>query len=160
MPHVIVGYGQFRGYRLAELPEAVLHELAARYPVEVDNQFRPDYDDLYITLAIQAEILRRTRGGAQEKRIPSLRELALEIVATGYQQASKTYHPDGKGHHEAQLRLTQARDQLREHASNLPDEGDDQDVTAIPAPAAPPTKRARPAQNDFEEGITDDDVPF
>ena len=45
-----------------ELPATVLDELATRYPVEVSGQFRPEYNELYITVAIQAEIFRRSRG--------------------------------------------------------------------------------------------------
>lgn len=160
MPYVIVGYGDYRGYRLAELPSTALDELAARYPVQVSEHYRPDYNDLYITVAIEAELRRRKCGGSQQKRVPSLRELALEIVNKGYQQASKGCHPDGKGNHEAQIRLNQARDQLRESAMNLPDEADDQDSTVIPAPSPPRQERARPIRTDFEGGITDDDVPF
>jgi hypothetical protein len=154
MPRVIVGYGESNGYRLTELSPKILEELGRRYPLQFDEQFAPEYDELLITVAIHAEIRRRADGGKQEPRVPTLREVAEEIVTKGYQQASKHHHPDGKGHHEAQVRLTQARDELRNACSTFADDNNEEGTTIIPAPAAP---RARAAAS---EGISDDDVPF
>ena len=156
MSRVIVGYGEHRGYRLTELPAKVLEELGARYPLGFDEQCSPEYDELLITVAVHGELNRRKGGGQPEQRLPSLRELAEEIVTKGYQQASKHHHPDGKGHHEAQVRLTQARDELRNTCSNLADNTNDEGTTIIPAPATP-RPRPRPAPPD---DISDDDVPF
>jgi len=156
MPRVIVGSGDYNGYRLAELPAKILEELGARYPLRFDGQFSPEYDKLLITVAVHGELRRREAGGKQEPRVPTLRELAEEIVTRGYQQASKHHHPDGQGHHEAQVRLTQARDELRNACTNLADDNPDEGTTIIPAPAAP-TPRARAAAS---EDISDEDVPF
>jgi hypothetical protein len=156
MSNITLGYGEYRGYRLAELPLTVLQELAERYPLRTDDQDRPEYEELLITVSVHGELKRREAGGKQEQRVPTLRELAEEIVTRGYQQASKLHHPDGKGHHDAQIRLTQARDELRNAWNNLSDNDDNEGTTIIPAPATPrPRDRAAPA-----EGISDDDVPF
>ena len=160
MSGIIVGYGEYEGYELDELPRAALDELARRYPLKLDGQYRPEYDELLITVALHQELQRRTAGGEQRPRVPTLRELAEEIVRLGYQQASRNHHPDGKGHHEAQIRLTQARDQLRQAASNCEDHPYDEGRTTIPAPpspVAPPRPRPRAAPSG---GISDDDVPF
>jgi hypothetical protein len=157
MSNINLGYGEYRGYRLAELPLKVLEDLAERYPLRLDDQCRPDYEELLITVSVHGELKRREAGGKQEQRVPTLRELAEEIVTRGYQQASKDHHPDGKGHHEAQVRLTQARDELRNAGNNLADNDDNEGgSTIIPAPATPsPRARAAPS-----EGMSDDDVPF
>lgn len=156
MPRVILGYGEYNGYRLTELPTKVLEELAVRYPLRVGEQFSPEYDELLITVAVHAEMKRREAGGKPENRVPTLRELAEEIVTRGYQQASKHHHPDGKGHHEAQVSLTRARDELRTACSNIVDDSNDEGTTIIPAPPTPqPRARAAPSG-----GIGDDDVPF
>jgi hypothetical protein len=152
MRHVTVGYGEYNGYRLTELPAQPLNELAARYPLCLDEQL--DHDELVIIIGVHGELHRRENGGKQEQRVPTLRELAEEIVSRGYQQASKLHHPDGKGNHDAQIRLNKARDELRNTASNLSEESDYENVTIIPAPPAPRT-RAAPSS-----GIGDDDVPF
>jgi hypothetical protein len=162
MPRVIVGYGDYKGYQLAELPAQVLTDLAARYPLHLEEQPAPEYDELLITVAIHAELQRREAGGKPEQRVPTLRELREEIITRGYQQASKQHHPDTKGHHEAQIRLTQARDQLRNSCNDLADENDDQGATIVPAPPPIPTPaptRPRPSAAP-SDGITDDDVPF
>jgi hypothetical protein len=156
MPRVIVGYGEFNGYRLAELPAKVLADLAARYPLHLEDRPAPEYDELLITVAVHAELQRREAGGKPEQRVPSLHELAEEIITRGFQQASKQHHPDTKGHHDAQIRLTQARDQLRNSCNDLADEHYDEGTTIVPAP--PPT-RPQPAAAP-SGGITDDDVPF
>ena len=154
MPHVTIGYGEHNGYRLTELPTKTLEELAVRYPLRVNEQFSPEYDELLITVAVHGELSRREAGGKQEPRVPTLREVAAEIVTKGYQQASKHHHPDGKGNHDAQVRLTQARDELRNACTNIPDDGNDEGTTIIPAPATPkPRAHAAPSS-----GISDDDV--
>ena len=158
MPRVVVGYGEYNGYQLTELPANVLSDLAARYPLHLDERFSPDFDELLITVAIHAERQRREAGAKQEGRIPTLRELAEEIISCGYQQASKKHHPDAKGHHEAQLRLTQARDRLRNACNDLTDENYNEGTTIIPAPAPPPAP-PRPSTAPADT-ISDDDVPF
>jgi hypothetical protein len=69
MPCVLVGYGEYKGYRLAELPASELTTLAARYPLQLEGGFAPEYDDLLITVAIRAELPRREAGGKQAQRV-------------------------------------------------------------------------------------------
>ena len=157
MPRVVVGFGSYERHEVSELPAAELDALAIRYPLRLSTEDRADYQDLVITIAVHAEVQRRAAGGKPIKRVPSLRELAEEIVTKGYQQASKQYHPDGKGTHDAQLRLTHARDQLREAATNLQHDYNEDDVIITRPPAARP---ASPVPSPFDSGISDDDVPF
>lgn len=154
MSRVIVGYGEYQGYRLAELPANALEELGNRYPLRFNEQYPAEYDELAITVAVHAELQRRMTGGQQERRLPTLSELAEEIVMRGFQQASRLHHPDGQGHHEAQILLSQARDKLRDAASNLRDDSADENVTHIPAPTPRRARATAPS------GIGDDDVPF
>jgi hypothetical protein len=109
MPRVIVGFGECRGYRVTEIPAQLLAQLAERYPLVLKEDSQPDHEDLIITIVVHGELRRCAVGGQPEIHVPSLRELAQEIVSRGYQQASKRHHPDGQGHHEAQLRLTHAK---------------------------------------------------
>jgi len=156
MSRIIVGYGEYNGYQLAELPSSILEDLGARYPLRCDEQFSPEYDELLIIVGVHGELGRRQAGGKQEQRAPTLSELAGEIITRGYQQASKNHHPDGKGHHYAQVRLTEARDVLRNACTNITDDNYGEGMTIIPAPAmAKPRAPAVPA-----DGISDDDVPF
>ena len=155
MRQVVVGYGECKGYRLNEIPPAFLEELSVRYAMETE-QLEPTYDDLIITLAIHAELKRREKGGNQEPRVPSLRELAHEIVDHGFRQASKIRHPDGKGNNEAQIRLSSARDKLREACKNIDDDLEDSDAIVITEPRK---YAARQGGSPFD-GISDDDVPF
>jgi hypothetical protein len=87
MPRVIVGFGEYCGYRLPELPFTALEELAKRYPLVFDDQSEYTRDHLLVTLGVHAELRRRSDGGAQERRVPTLRELAKEILTKGFQQA-------------------------------------------------------------------------
>jgi hypothetical protein len=155
MPRVLVGYGEYQGYRIAELPAKAVEDLAKRYPLSLDEKHGAECEELVITVAVHAELHRRANGGAQERRVPTLRELAEEIVTRGYQQASKHHHPDGKGHHDAQVLLTQARDELRNAANSLSNDTEVENATIIPAPVVPRARAASPPG-----GISDDDVPF
>jgi hypothetical protein len=155
MPLILVGYGNFEDYRLKELPMEALEQLAARYPLAVAEDFSPEYDDLIITVAIHAELARRRTGGLQESHIPSRRELAQLIVKRGFQQASKQQHPDGTGHHDAQVRLAQVRDELLENCASIPDDRPDNAII-IPAP---PERRDAP-QRAATRNPWDDEVPF
>jgi hypothetical protein len=86
---------------------------------------------------IHGELSRRGTGARQERRVPTLSELAQEIVTRGFQQASKDHHPDGKGHHEAQLLLTRARDELLNAYRNLPDDRNEESTMIMEAPEKP-----------------------
>ena len=155
MPLIIVGYGDYAEFRLSELPSEALNELAVRYPLSLTEQHSPEYDDLAITVALHCELKRRQAGGQQERHKPSRRELAQIMVRKGFQQASKQHHPDGDGHHEAQVRLGQVRDELLEACENIPSDRSDNAII-IPAP---PVWRTGPAPHAAEH-VCDDDVPF
>lgn len=158
MPLILVGYGDLYGYRISEVPAEALQQLAARYPLVIGENGSPDYEDLMITVAIHAEVERRRAGGVPAAHVSSRRELAQLIVKKGFQQASKQHHPDGTGHHDAQIMLAKVRDELLEHCSNLSEDMPD-NVTIIPAPPDKPAARSRAAKaNDWD--ISDDDIPF
>ncbi len=158
MPLIMVGYGDYCEYRLRELPLETLEELAVRYPLAISEDSSFEYEDLVITVGVHAELNHRKAGGQQERHIPSRRELAQMIVKRGFQQASKQHHPDGDGHHEAQVRLSQVRDELLETCENIPSDRPDNAIM-IPAPP-PPMRRAPPQPRTPANAWNDDDVPF
>ena len=154
---IIVGYGEFNGYQLSEIPASMVEELAVRYPLRLDVRSRAQYEDLLITVAVHGELNRRKAGGTQDPHLPTLADLAAEIVDRGYKQASKQHHPDGNGNHESQIRLTQARDALRQSCHNLVDENNEEGpATVIPAP----TVRKSRARANSRKNPNDDDCPF
>lgn len=154
MSEIFLGYGEYKGYKLGEVPAATLAELAIRYPLRRDDH--PEYETLLITVAIHGELERRSAGGAQERRLPTIRELAEEIVSIGYAQASKQHHPDTNGHHESQLRLTKARDFLRNSCAEMNDISEFDNQTIIPAPASAKSR----GQSARSSNLSEDDCPF
>jgi hypothetical protein len=156
MPLILVGYGDYEDYRVTELPLEALEELTNRYPLAVAEDFSPEYDYLIITIAVHAELNRRKAGGKQQAHIPSRRELAQLIIKRGFQQASKQHHPDGDGHHDAQVRLADVRDTLLTDCENIPN---DRPEDAVIIPAAP-VNRATVKPRAAAAGSWDDDVPF
>lgn len=152
---MIIGYGDYRDCRLTEVPLDFLQQLAVRYPLSVDEDTCPDYEDLIITLAVHAEIRRREAGGLQVQRMPTLREMAQEIIERGYRQASKQYHPDRKGKHEEQVRLTQARDEILRACERIADPAEHEDRIVINEPGVSAVRVGR-----RQDKIDDDDVPF
>ena len=154
MSEIILGYGEYKGYKIGEVPAATLEELAKRYPLRLDDH--PECETLLITVAIHGELERRRAGGAQDRRMPTIRELAEEIVSKGYAQASKQHHPDTNGHHESQLRLTKARDSLRNLCAEMNNISEFDNPTIIPAPASSKFRR----QSARSSKLSDDDCPF
>ena len=112
MPVILVGYAEYEDYRVTELPLEALEQLSSQYPLAVAENSSPEYEQLIITIAVHAELNRRKAGGMQQAHVPSRRELAELMVKQGFQQASKRHHPDGNGHHDAQVRLADVRDTL------------------------------------------------
>ncbi len=123
MPRVLVGYGGFEGHTLPEVTDAFLKELAERFPLKADGLESFDRDDLIIIVAVHEEIQRRAGGGQRKKRVPTSKDLALEIVKKGYHQVSKIHHPDRDGAQEAQQRLNFVRDALVVLPANLDSQG-------------------------------------
>jgi hypothetical protein len=156
MPLIMVGYGDYAEYLLRQLPLEVLEELATRYPLTLSEQYSSEYDDLAITVALHGEINRRRTGGQQERHTPSRRELGQSIVKKGFQQASKQHHPDGDGHHEAQVRLSEVRDELLAACESLSNDRSENAIIIPPPPVKAAPLRPRAAKDVF----SDDDVPF
>jgi hypothetical protein len=143
MPHIILGYGDFSGHTIVELPKEVLKELSERFPLESEKYNLDDPQSLLFAVAIHEEIRRREAGGQIKKRIPTPRELAQQLVNQGFRQLSKVHHPDRNGASDAQRRLTEVRDRLIIACQDVPDE--DCDALRIPPPAVE---------------ISDEDIPF
>jgi hypothetical protein len=161
MSRILISYGEFNGYQIAELPQRELEVLAMRFPLSVESCRGFDRDDLVITIAVHEEVRRREKGGTPLKKFPSLQQLANEIVTKGFRMVSKIHHPDLSGDNEAQLRLSDARDQLLKMAGNIDSHDEEQDAIFVPAPPAIKSERTpRPQADPFGSGITDDDVPF
>ena len=154
MRRVVIGYGEYTNYRLAEVPGEFLKEIASRYPLALDEQNSPRHDDLIITVSVHAELNRRDGGGKQLKRVPTMPELAREIVDLGFRQASKQHHPDTKGGHEAQILLTEARDELYRACSQINDDLENVLTNTIGASSSMRTDSA------WRGDIGNDDVPF
>jgi hypothetical protein len=143
MPRIILGYGDYEGHTLPEVSEETLQGLARRYPLKVGGFDSSDGGSLLITVAIHEEIKRRLDGGEQTKSVPTLKELATKLVASGYRQLSKVHHPDRDGAPEAQRRLNKVREFLVDACDGIADENYDAIIIQEPGPQ-----------------ISDEDIPF
>lgn len=147
MRKIFFGYGDFKGYRLQEVPVETLQSLSARYPLKISEHEQSKWKDLFLTIAIHEELSRRASGGKQELHRPGRKELATEMVTKGFHLLSKTYHPDCNGDNETQKRLTLAREFLANVCKEIDDETSEDDISIEEDP--------------FEvTQITDDDIPF
>lgn len=142
---IILGYGDFKGYSLGEIPESLLHKLSQRFALQSNKHDDSDRNTLLITIAVHEELSRRRAGGERKKRTPTLKELALNVVTKGYHQLSKTHHPDRNGDAETQRRLTEARDILARDCEDIVEEYEDAILI--------------PPEQEFSE-ISDEDIPF
>lgn len=147
---VRIGYGDFRGYLVAEVPGGFLRELAARFPLKTADYDPSDAELLYIVLAVHEELNRRASGEEATKRVPSVKELAAQIVNRGFRNLSTEHHPDRGGDPEAQRRLTEAKELLLPLAEELNIEHPD-DCIMVPSPCQTPRRWSK---------SDDDDVPF
>lgn len=155
MNKIFVGYGEQRGHRLNEISLSLLQTLAKRYPLDIDGKTTPAYRELVVTIAIHAEVKRRETGGKEQPHLPSIRELAEDIIKKGFQQASKLYHPDTQGQHAAQVLLGQTRDLLKQKCKTLPDFDSDKDAIVILQ------NSVQPLEEDIGPmDISDEDIPF
>lgn len=145
MVRIILGYGECEGHTLPELSNESLEALSRRFPLEHDKYDLSDGRTLLITIAIHEEIRRRDSGGQQKKRIPTLKELAMQLVTKGHHQLSKVHHPDRNGAAEAQRLLNEARDHLLNACRQIADDNDDAIIIS--------------AQEEVAE-VTDEDIPF
>jgi hypothetical protein len=144
MPRITLGYGMFKGHTIPEVPDDVLKELARRFPLAVDKYDYSDSRSLLITVAVHQEVRRRESGGECKKRIPTLKELATDIVRSGFRHLSKTYHPDRSGASEAQRLLTEARDRLLNICGEMQEEYSDGEIVI----------------EGLGPEISDEDIPF
>lgn len=143
---IVLGYGEFKGHALAEIPETILRTLSQRFPLQADRYDPSDGYNLIKVVAIHEELRRREAGGARMNRIPTFKELASDVVTKGFHNLSKTYHPDRKGNPEAQRRLNEVRSRLLDACSNFVDDNEDEIII----------------QEAEERGpqVTDEDIPF
>ncbi len=140
---IILGFGPFEGHTLAEVPDETLKQLSGRFPLESEKFDLSDPPSLLFVIAVQEEIRRREAGGLRVPRIPTPQQLATQMVTKGFQQLSKTHHPDQNGSSEAQIRLTDVRSFLLKVCTDIPQ--DDSDALIIPSESPE---------------ISDDDIPF
>jgi hypothetical protein len=68
----------------------------------------------------RAEQIKREREGERLRRreLKTKRELLLKIIAAGYRQVAKEFHPDTGGSSDAMVRLTQMREILEKLVAN------------------------------------------
>ena len=144
---VIVGYGKYRNYRIQEVPDGFLDELAGRYALSHEAQTGSRYLELQLTIAIHEEVLRRRNGGSAEAREPTAKELAVKLITKGFQSLSKDHHPDRGGSNAAQKTLNLVRAQLVRACDEIEDHEAD-GALVVPDPSAAPGP------------ITDEDIPF
>lgn len=151
MLRIVIAYGDYEGYLLGEVPAELLDDLEKRFPLDPDHHDDSDHTVLLVTVAIHWEIKRRAAGGKARRHVPSVKELASQVVNRGFRQLSKEHHPDRTGEKEAQTRLGEAKEQLLRFCSRIKEEFD-QDVILVPPPGTSPRRSSI--------GITDDDIPF
>jgi hypothetical protein len=147
MKEIIIGYGEFLNFRLQEIPDLFLLQLAESYPLKSTVHDSSEWKHLFVTIAVHEELKRREAGGVQVRRRPTQRELALQVVAKGFHSLSQIHHPDRNGgDSETQKLLTLARDFLSNACKEI-EEYHAADAVIIEDPYA-------------SLEITDDDIPF
>jgi len=153
MKRILIGFGDYKDYHLAEVPDDFLAILQKRFPLDLQACASSNADYLLVTIAVNQECARRGEGGKALRRMPSVRELALDIVNQGFRHVSKVHHPDRNGEVEAQKRASDAKRQLLDACNKLK-------VDYEPGAILIDSTTIRPPGRQFSEGITDDDVPF
>ncbi len=156
MVQVAIGYGEYSGYLITEIPDEFLSSLGQRYPLSAGAYDTSDGATLLIAVAVHEELARRASGGKAKKHIPTVSEFAVKIVTQGFWQLSKVHHPDQHGDNEAQRRLAEARDCLKRLCDNLTEDPVENAVW-IPEPLG---RQTRTPHAVFADGPLEDDVPF
>jgi|GEM_PF-3681592 hypothetical protein len=146
MSDVVVGYGDYKDYKLSEVPDSFLAELASRFPLESERHQFSNRRDLFITVSIHQELQRRLSGGVQVKHRPTKKQLAQDIITKGFHHLSKTHHPDRNGDNEIQKTLTSARNFLSSACKEIQEDYDEKTIL-IDSPV-------------IDNEIIDDDIPF
>src|SRR5271165_561211 len=143
---ILIGYGQYRNYRIQEVPDTLLSELSGRYQLSHDPQAGAAYDTLQITIAVHEEVRRRQKGGSALPKEPTAKDLAIRLVTKGFQTMSKECHPDRKGGTDAaQKTLNAVRAELLRSCEEIQDDRVDALMIPEPTPTSSP--------------ITDEDIP-
>jgi hypothetical protein len=147
---VLIGFGEFKGYKLQEIPDVFLAKLAEFYSLKHSAHDGSGKVELRATIAVHEELQRRAVGGKISKRLPFRKEIATKLVNAGFRHLSKEYHPDRVGGDvEAQKMLSEMRDYLLSTCSKIL-EPERKGAFVIPDPDS----FAQSAE------ISDDDIPF
>jgi len=145
---IVLGFGEFKNYKLQEVPDAFLARLAESYSLSHSAHESSSKAALRATIAVHEEIQRRAKGGAIGKRAISRREMAIKLVNTAFRQLSKEHHPDRAGGDlETQKVLADMRDYLVSACNKIEEPGCP-GAFVIPDPDTSYTE------------ISDDDIPF
>jgi hypothetical protein len=143
---IVIGFGEYKNYKLQEIPDAFLAKLAKSYSLSHSAHETSGKAELRATIAVHEEVLRRANGGSVQKRPMSRKEIATKLVNAGFRSMSKDHHPDRAGGDlETQKVLADVRDFLVGTCSKIA-EPEYQGAFVIPDP--------EPAE------ISDDDIPF
>ena len=147
---IVIGFGEFKNYKLQEIPDLLLTELAKSYGLSHTSHDNSDKVTLRATIAVHEEVQRRANGGAIWTRPVSRREIATKLVNLGFRHLSKAHHPDKAGGDlETQKVLAEMRDYLLTACNKILEPGHP-GAFVIPDP--------HPYAHSTE--ITDDDIPF
>jgi hypothetical protein len=147
---VLIGFGEFKDYKLEEISDDFLERLAKCYSLSYSAHYTSGEVELRATIAVHEELKRRSNGGKISKRLPFRKEIATKLVNAGFKHMSKEYHPDrAGGNAEAQKVLSEMRDYL---------------LLACGKITEPERKGAFviPDQDNYSQAaeISDDDIPF
>lgn len=76
---IVIGFGEYRNYRIQEISDEFLAKLAKSYPLSHSAHEDSDRWRLKTTIAVHEEVLRRKNGGALQKRMLSRKEIATKL---------------------------------------------------------------------------------
>jgi hypothetical protein len=147
---VIIGFGEYKDYKLQEIPDEFLNKLAQSYSLCHAAHDASGKDELRATIAVHEELQRRAKGGKISKRLPFRKEIATKLIGAGFRHLSKEYHPDrAGGDDESQKALSGVRDYLLSACGKIPEpERKGAFMIQDPDPLAQSAE------------ISDDDIPF
>jgi hypothetical protein len=146
---VIIGFGEFKNYKLQEVPDEFLSKLAESYGLSLSAHDHSGQAELRATIAVHEEVQRRVKGGTIWKRLLSRKDLAKRLINAGFRHMSKEHHPDRPGGDlETQKVLVEMRDYLVSTCDKIAEPEYD---AAFVIPDPNPYSAAE---------ISDDDIPF
>jgi hypothetical protein len=145
---IVIGFGEYKNYKLQEIPDAFLSKLATAYSLSHSAHETAGNAELRATIAVHEEVYRRLNGGSVQKRAMSRKEIATKLVNAGFRSMSKEHHPDRPGGDlETQKVLADVRDCLVDVCNKIA-EPEHQGAFVIPDPER------------LSSEISDDDIPF